>query len=112
MPSARLVDHLHVERRGLIVHAPSAVYEFNLPGMHQRAHLFLFGGRLVPPACKECRLDPHELAVTILREPRQEGVQDVVDLVEKVLVHCDLPADIIMRMGDQVHVDLFSTGLR
>eukprot|EP01043_Picozoa_sp_COSAG02_P014961 COSAG02_NODE_625_length_19372_cov_14.475355_10_plen_363_part_00 len=102
-----LVYHLDVVRARLVVHAPRAVDELELPILDERpSHVAAGIVLLVPPAREEPGLDVDEVALWILDELVNDGVHDVVDLGEEVLVHRHLPASVVVSVRDEVHVDL------
>ena len=89
------------------MHAPATVDEFKLSSFHQRfGQRLLLGSLLVPPSCKEPNFNVDEFPVGIFREPRDDSVDNVVNVSEKVLVNSDLPASVVVRVRNQVDVDL------
>jgi hypothetical protein len=70
-----LVDHVDVRRRALVVHAPTAINEFELPGLDDASHLCEHPIRLLlDPALKKGLLDKDEFAVRVLEKRGEDRV--------------------------------------
>mmetsp|Transcript_40665 Transcript_40665/g.97497 ORF Transcript_40665/g.97497 Transcript_40665/m.97497 type:complete len:832 (-) Transcript_40665:177-2672(-) len=107
VPAGGLVHHLHVVGGGLVVHAPPAVDELQPALLHEGAGNVALPVRLlVPPPGEERNLHEHEATVGVVPQPLHDGVNDVVDLVKKILIDGHLPAGVIVGVGHNVHVDL------
>ena len=107
MPTRGLVNHLDIKRRCLVVHAPSAVDELELPTRDEVLHYRLLRLRLrFPPSGEEPDLDVNEAAVRVVLEARYDSVDDVIHVAVEVLVHCDLPARVVMGVRNEVNVEL------
>ena len=107
----RLVDHRRQERARLVVHAPAPVDELELLVFHQgfgSTSLKVIG--LLPPPGEKRRLHIYKLSVGILRELLRQRIDDPVDLSRKILIYGHLPARVVVRMRDEVDVDLAFDG--
>eukprot|EP00964_Phaeocystis_antarctica_P118442 scaffold82230_cov73-Phaeocystis_antarctica.AAC.2 len=114
MAQRRLVDHVDVVRRRLIVHAPAAVDKLQLPRPHEppRERLDL-RCLLRPPTLEEGLFRVDELALGVLGQRADHRVEDVpnarvldaVVLPSVVLIDRLQPADVVMCVRDDVHVE-------
>mmetsp|Transcript_40810 Transcript_40810/g.115511 ORF Transcript_40810/g.115511 Transcript_40810/m.115511 type:complete len:219 (+) Transcript_40810:1325-1981(+) len=117
----RLVDHVQVERRGLVVHAPTSVDHFELTGLDQPPGEVAHGGALlVPPPLEEGLLRVREGPVRVLAQGAHHGVEDhpyarVLDgvvLPREILIKGLEPAHVVMRVRHDVHANLGRAGPR
>lgn len=106
-----LVDEILVVHVSLVGHAPPSVDEGKLFIRYKGLHtaLFFFCG-LVPPSVKEGHLDDRELVFWMVSEFLNNGVDGVLDSCKLnshistivVVVDSFKPADIVVRMGDEM----------
>ena len=89
LTEGRLVDHVDEGRGRLVVHAPAAVDELELPRRDQllRERLRL-GVGLGPPALEESLLDVDELAVRVPGQLLDDRADDVLHLSLHIAAQC------------------------
>ena len=111
MAECGLIDHVHVVRPGLVMHAPAAVDELPLAGRYKLLHVGPHRVALLPPpALEEGLLDVDELALRIaLQSGDGRGEDMLYGCVLDVLVRADVvlvdglePAHIVVRVGDEM----------
>eukprot|EP00958_Prasinococcus_capsulatus_P013399 scaffold1381_cov386-Prasinococcus_capsulatus_cf.AAC.22 len=114
MAKCGLVHHTHIVGRGFVMHAPAAADELQLTVPHQ----FLYVGLhclslLVVPPNKERHFHVYELPVGVVEQLPNHRVQDVLNLglldggvgAIEVLIHCFQPANVVVRVRNQVYVE-------
>ncbi|KAI9915187.1 hypothetical protein PsorP6_007120 [Peronosclerospora sorghi] len=104
----RLINHGNVVRRGFIVHDPAPIRrEIEPPFVHEALDHALHGRALfVPPALEERLLDKHKASVRVPHELLDRGIQNVLYFLDIVLVHVEEPAGIVMRVGNEMDIEL------
>ena len=97
------------------MHAHTPIYELQPAGADEPLHCILDHVALLPPPSLEKRLlDVDELAVLVLEQRRHERIQHVLNAgildgvvgSDVVLVDGLEPADVVVGVGDDVHVQL------
>lgn len=97
------------------MHAHTPIYEFQPPGADEPLHRILDNVALLPPPpLEKCLLDVDELAVLVPEQRRHERIQHVLNAraldgvvgSDVVLVDGLEPADVVVGVGDDVHVQL------
>ena len=115
MSKHHVVNHVLVVSARLIMHAPPAIHYLKTSLLYQLLYLVLhLVGLLPPPHAEELHLDVCELLLGVHQQLVDYRVDNQLDaglchvLVRprEVLVDGLEPADIIVRVGDQMHGDL------
>lgn len=108
-----LVHHCDEVRAGLVVLCPAIEHERQLTARDESLGGILpFLGLLVPPALEKCLLCEGEAPVWVdleclhdrVERVRHAGGGKIVALAVEVLVHGLQPANIVMRVRDQVYL--------
>ena len=107
MPRHHVHDNLFIRGARLIIGSPATINEFELPPFDQPPDLC--PRRLilqVPPPLKEIHLGLREPPLRVLLERLHDRRDYLLDPLEKVLLGWHLPAHVIVRVTNQVHLDL------
>lgn len=107
-----IIDHVLINGTGLIMHGPASVDHLKLARFYQSSDLVLRLIRLLlPPHTKELHLNLDKASLRILQEGLHDGINGLTDTrrlyvlrcTVEILVHRLQPADVIMRMRNNVH---------
>jgi len=110
-----VVDHVFEVRTGLIMHAPSSIYEFKSTFFHKLVDLLLDFISLSPvPHGKEFHLDISEFSLRVSLKFLNDSAQNEVNIrvlikhirTRVVSINSLQPANIVVSMGNQVYEQL------